>query len=542
MNPTHSILLVDDESNVLCSIIRNLRGKPYLFRTARCGEEALHILKTQTIDLVVSDERMPGMQGSELVTWIANQMPEVVRIILTGQASLSAAIKAMNYGRVYRYLTKPIKTVELALTISQALEERDQARSQRNHLAEERTQFAAIKAENLRLLSEQNSLQEKCHSDQRFNREKITFLAAMTHELRSPLTAMLGSAELLAAANSTIAQDKLVNVIQRSGQHLLQLVNNSLDHAKLTAGKMELEWIPFRVADVVEEAYTQVVIAAQQKGLELAAVIAENVPTTIVADPTRLRQALINLLGNAVKFTSQGRVDLQVACLGGNPVQLEFAVRDTGPGMNKDEVERLFAPFVQANESTTRKFGGSGLGLHLSREIAHMMGGDLLVESFPDVGSVFRLSISPRPYQPTDTPEHLSPTERTSLNGKRVLLADDSLDNQRILNAMLFMAGVDVTVVDDGQQACEVYLNQPHDAPFDAILLDLDMPRCNGVEATERLREFGCRVPILALTASEPADVIDDCQAAGVDRILTKPISRERLLTALSLCVENVIS
>ena len=540
MTFTHTILLVDDEPNVLCSILRNLRGKPYQFWTARNGDEALHILKTQTIDLVVSDERMPGMQGNELVTWIANHLPDVVRIILSGQASLPAALKAINYGRVYRFLTKPIKTVELALTISRALEERDELRSQLHLVEESREQQTVNVAERERLRGAADVLEERERNSQREAKERVAFLAAMTHELRSPLTALLGSADLLPTANNPDEQGKLVRVIQRSGQHLLNLVNTTLDHAKIAAGKMEIEWIPCSVAEIVDEAYSLFASAAQQKGIELAAVIAEDVPPTIVADPTRLRQALINLLANAVKFTTHGRVDLQVTRSASDPAQVEFSVRDTGPGMTDEEMQRLFTPFVQANQQTTRKYGGTGLGLSVSREIAKLLGGELEVESVSGVGSVFRLRIAPRPLTaPLELPSDNMPAENVLL-GRRILLAEDSIDTQRFLNAMLCLKGAEITLVENGQQAVDAALAQADSAPFDVILMDLDMPLLSGIEATERLRELGYRHPIVALTASDTGDVLEACHAVGFDQIINKLVGKDRLIAAISHFTANL--
>lgn len=390
-------------------------------------------------------------------------------------------------------------------------------------------------------------------------RAKSEFLANMSHEIRTPMTAILGYADVLAEHLTGPEQLDAVNIIRRNGDHLLSLINQILDLSKVESGKLQIEHVPCSPIELITEVISLMQVRAHEKKLSLLLHFAEPVPETILTDPTRLRQILVNLVGNAIKFTRQGEVRV-VARLDArehdNPRFL-YEVIDTGIGMTPDQTSQLFQPFYQLDSSTSRQFGGTGLGLAISKRLAHTLGGDITVESELGKGSVFRVSIDPGPLDhlrmitPATQagPENCSPRKsekepaRIDLSNIRVLLAEDGPDNQRLICFVLRKAGAHVTTVSDGLQAVERILGAPHTdaspgrsplAPFHVVLMDMQMPVLDGYQATRRLRAAGYTRPIIALTAHAMAEDRQKCLDAGCDDYATKPIDRTRLLDLIA--------
>lgn len=375
------------------------------------------------------------------------------------------------------------------------------------------------------------------------NHAKSEFLANMSHEIRTPMTAILGFNDVLGHTIERPEEIDAVQTIRRNGEYLLELINDILDLSKIEAGRLTLEQIDVLPVKLVADVITLMRVRAQAKGLQLQVHYATPVPETIQTDPTRLRQILINLIGNAIKFTDHGavRFEIRLRQEADQPQRLQFDVIDTGIGMTEEQIGRLFRPFTQADSSTTRKYGGTGLGLSICHRLVQMLGGALTVTSQPGAGTTFTVTITTGPVaaghllKPNDdsgtvvAPVEL-PTPQLA-GSARVLLAEDGPDNQRLIKYMLNKAGIDVVCVDNGEQACELALSSAAlGTPFDLVLMDMQMPILDGYSATRRLREFGYGQPVVALTAHAMSGDREKCLAAGCNDYTVKPINRENLL------------
>ncbi|HLK10184.1 MAG TPA: ATP-binding protein [Candidatus Binatia bacterium] len=379
-------------------------------------------------------------------------------------------------------------------------------------------------------------------------RAKSAFLANMSHEIRTPMTAILGYAELLSDPEAS-AHDReaYVETIRLNGEHLLRLVNDILDLSRIEAGRLPVERVDCSPAQLVAEVVSSMRVRADSKKLRLQLGYAGPIPERIQADPTRLRQILMNLVGNAIKFTEQGGVQVTVSlapAADGMRATLCFAVADTGIGITPEQRERLFVPFGQADPSTTRRFGGSGLGLVISKRLANMLGGDIAVESTPGAGSTFTLGIDVgslegvRLVRPVERAVR-APARRAAWGeeaplGGRILLAEDAPDNRRLLALYLKRAGAMVETAENGLAVCELALGAAAaGVPFDVILMDMQMPELDGYDATARLRQAGYRGTIIALTAHAMDGDRTRCLAAGCDDYVAKPVDRLTLIEAI---------
>ena len=376
------------------------------------------------------------------------------------------------------------------------------------------------------------------------NREKSYFLANMSHEIRTPLAAILGFTEALRDRGLTEEdREHYLQILARNGVTLTKLIDDILDLSKVEAGYLEIESTRVCVGELIEEVTGLLKVIAKAKGIELRVRNEGRIPDSIQADPIRLRQILINVVGNGIKFTKTGSVSVVVTCETpeqGVP-QLTFRVRDTGFGITPDQATRLFLPFTQADSSTTRIYGGTGLGLALSRRLARAMGGDLtLEESAVGQGSCFLIRIPAAavgPPQPEATPvaDHFPPPAARrdrparSLNGLHVLLAEDSPDNQELMIRMLQKKGASADVADNGLDAVGKALQ----ADYDLVLMDMQMPKLDGYEATRKLRAAGYTRPIIALTANAMRHDREKCLGAGCTDYLSKPIDPVKLYRLL---------
>lgn len=368
---------------------------------------------------------------------------------------------------------------------------------------------------------------------ERASRAKSEFVSRMSHELRTPLNAIIGFADLLAAEPLSPSHQNYVKLINDSGKHLTELINAVLDHAKIEAGGLTLEAIPFDFHGAIDAVKTIVSDRATAKGLAFTASISAELPRFVVGDPTRLRQVLINLLVNAVKFTERGSVELRIAPEAG---RIHFSVRDTGIGMDPVALARLFKPFSQADDSVTRKYGGTGLGLTISKELIEAMGGSIEVESAPGVGTVFWFWL---PLQAADAvePGSVQDEGRAGSAGKladlvpgKVLIVDDNRVNLQLASAMLDRLGLAHELADNGATA----LCRLAEADFALVLMDMEMPEMDGITATQRLRaretEAGApRLPVIAMTANALQEDRERCFAAGMDGYIAKPVSLSAL-------------
>ncbi len=366
---------------------------------------------------------------------------------------------------------------------------------------------------------------------ERASRAKSEFVSRMSHELRTPLNAIIGFADLLEAEPLSPSHKSYVNLINSSGRHLMELINAVLDHAKIEAGSLTLEEIAFDFPATIEAVKDIIAERATSKGLDFVASISPDLPKFVRGDPTRLRQVLINLLVNAVKFTEQGSVELRVAPEEG---RIFFSVRDSGIGMDEESLARLFQAFSQGDDSITRRYGGTGLGLIISKELIQAMGGAIEVESAPGVGTCFwfwlPLQVAPAPEQSAGGSARAGVPAIASRVAGRVLLVDDNRVNQQLAAAMLDRLGLAHDMADNGAEA----LRRLNDTPYALVLMDMEMPEMDGITATRHIRERedrdgAPRLPIVAMTANALREDRDRCLAAGMDGYIAKPISRKAL-------------
>ncbi|MDR7333298.1 ATP-binding protein [Roseateles asaccharophilus] len=365
---------------------------------------------------------------------------------------------------------------------------------------------------------------------------KSAFLANISHEIRTPMNAIVGLTRLLSMSPHDERQADRIAKIDGAASHLMLLIGDVLDLSKIESGHMTLEQLPLALPELLEQSLGMFSPQVQAKGLALK-LDAGGLPDGLLGDPTRLRQALLNLVGNAVKFTDHGEVGLRVSVLAQDTdaVTLRFEVSDTGPGVDPETAARLFSAFEQGEASTARRHGGTGLGLAITRRIAEMMGGEVGVDSQPGQGARFwftaRLRRDPCARLPQSPCTGLSAAERLRLrcHGRRVLLVEDNPVNQEIALAVLAQGALQVTVAGDGASA----LHEAANDGFDAVLMDLHLPDMAGTEITRRLRAAGITAPVLALTASATPAERAQCAQLGMAAFLTKPLQPEALHQAL---------
>ncbi|MFM1873350.1 MAG: hypothetical protein RL398_2772 [Planctomycetota bacterium] len=386
-----------------------------------------------------------------------------------------------------------------------------------------------------RLTATMRQAQASADAAQTASAAKSQFLANMSHELRTPLAAILGYAEL--GSDEAVPAGQLrrhAATIHRNAQHLLGLVNEVLDMAKIESGTVELLPVDFDPLQVCREALELVQGRADSKGLRLVAKF-DSLPGCLRADSRRIKQILINLLGNAIKFTESGYVQLCVG-VAGSPARLTFEVTDTGPGIEPSVAVRLFEPFAQADASAARRNEGTGLGLAISRRLARRMGGDLVLRSMPGAGSTFTLTIPAEAPSESVLAQPATSTPHARLQG-RILLVEDGADNRRLLTHILHKVGLEVVTANDGLRGVAMCCIDENPAaplleppPFDLVLMDMQMPVMDGVTATKKLRDKGMRTPIVALTAHAMQEAKAACLEAGCDAWETKPIAGRKLI------------
>ncbi len=374
---------------------------------------------------------------------------------------------------------------------------------------------------------------------------KSEFLANMSHEIRTPMTAILGFSEILMAHATTRDQLDAATTVRQNGEYLIAIINDILDLSKIEAGKLDIEHLQCSPLRILSEVVSLMRVRADAKKLPIEIECIGPIPQTIHSDPVRLRQILINLIGNAIKFTEMGKIRLVAQRLdrGDNGPQMQFEIIDAGIGMTTEQIAELFKPFSQVDASATRRHSGTGLGLAISKRLAAKLGGDITVKSFLGEGSTFTVTVDTGPLDgvamfsnKTEAElaidrEEQPITSSVRLTG-RVLLAEDGPDNQRLIAFLLKRAGADVIVADNGQIAHDLAL-AARDAgnPFDVILMDMQMPNVDGYEATRRLRQAGYAGPIIALTAHAMSRDREKCLAAGCNDYVTKPIDQNKLLS-----------
>jgi len=378
------------------------------------------------------------------------------------------------------------------------------------------------------------------------NASKSAFLATMSHEIRTPLTAIIGYSEsMLENRLSRQEQSEHLQTIIRSGKHLSSIINDILDLSKIEADKMEIEVLPLNPFELLQDVHSLIDMQAQAKGLAFDIEYNLPLPAKLYSDPIRLKQILINLASNAVKFTHEGYVNIVVKH---DPLtkKIHFRVIDSGIGLTDAQKDKLFKPFSQADSSTTREYGGTGLGLHLSRQLAEKLGGTISLESSPGAGSCFDLCIAtgdltgvplldkvPQPRQ-TAAPTNRAICHR--LTG-RILLAEDNTDNQRLISTLIRQIGAEVDIANNGSEA----IRMAQASTYDLVLMDMQMPVISGVDAITELRRQQYTGPIVALTANAMQEDVRRCMAAGCNEHFAKPIDRQKFRELLDKYLQPIL-
>lgn len=373
---------------------------------------------------------------------------------------------------------------------------------------------------------------------------KSAFLANVSHEIRTPLGAVLGFSELtLTNGVSLEERKKIYEIIKRNGQQLLNVINDILDLSKIEVGKFEMQKTVVLVSDFLEDIKTTMELEAEMKDLQLMLELEPNIPQKIFTDPLRLRQILLNIVGNAIKFTDKGSVEIKVRTIidSNGLTKLAFLVKDTGIGIPADKVKELFVPFAQLDTSSTRRFGGTGLGLALSERLAVALGGAIVLnKSTLGQGSEFLITIDPgdavqiakceRKLKEKSALQLENIISRKNLNDKKILLVEDNPDNQALFSYYIRSIGANLDLANNGVEA----IQKIHDGQYDAVLMDLQMPELDGYEATKILRNEGYKKPIIALSAHAMKEVKERCLASGFDGYISKPVEKNELIRAVA--------
>ncbi len=404
---------------------------------------------------------------------------------------------------------------------------------------------AKVNERTAELVSAKKGAEQMAEEAKEANASKSLFLANMSHEIRTPMNAIIGFSEVLTEEDLTDEQLSYVNIVRDSADNLLNLINDILDFSKIDAGRLEVEKIECSLSEMLVFIDSTMEPHANSKSLDFKIVETEGIPEKICTDPTRLKQCLVNLTNNAIKFTEQGHVYLNISLENRDDQSyIHFDIEDTGIGIPKDEQGHIFDSFVQADESHTRKYGGTGLGLSITKQLAGLLGGKLALTSEEGKGSVFSLVV-PAGLDVTKQPSldtnvvHKHPAkakmEQPEFSGN-VLVAEDDPNNQMLIKLLLKQFGLNVTIAGDGKEA----LQKAASEQFDLIFMDIQMPVMNGYEATRMLRRDGKTTPIIALTAHAMAGDWEKCLEAGCDDYMTKPIDQDKLTHILYKYVGQV--
>lgn len=509
-NSAHTVLLVDDNRVNQIPLATVLEKADYKVILGGSAEEAMKLLHTLTPDIILLDVMMRGMNGFSFCRKLKKnpKYQDIPVIFLTSLSNQQDIVKGFDAGG-QDYIIQPCNQQELLARVKTHIHLHDTL------LENKRLSRLALDA----------------------SKSKSEFLASMSHEIRTPLNSIIGMAEVLADTALSEEQHEYVRIFRAAGESLLGIINDILDLSKIEAGQTELESIDFDLPSLLESVTAIVSFRAEEQETTIESHINSNVPFYLNGDPTRLRQILLNLVGNAVKFTSKGEVEISVS-LDESSNKLQFAIRDTGIGIPTDKQQVIFDSFTQADSLTTRKYGGTGLGLTICQKLLHIMKGDIWLTSQPGKGSTFFFSIpfsqavSPRPISPENT---LEPARCELLHAARILLVDDNQDNCNLIRLYLRNTPFVLTTASNGHQALKSFCS----APCDLILMDIEMPVMDGYEATERIRTWEKSqkrppVPIIALTAHAFIRFKKRCLDAGCSDFLTKPIKKSKLIETIA--------
>lgn len=532
---TRHVLVIDDSPEDRESIVVALRGDSTIRHTivqATNGTAGLEALRdpAQSFDLVVLDYRLPDMNAEQFLRklGVPDEVPNVPIVLLTGSMTPESVSDIVTRG-VQDFFSKSAVTADMLPRIA------------RNAIHRHKLMRDLV-------LSERRAEEARVQAEQA-NRAKSQFLTTISHELRTPLTAILGFTELLQRdLGDSLEEERreMLEMVVQSGKHLADLLNDLIDIAKVEAGTLHFEPQTHNVRKLVGSVCDLMSLRAGEKHLRLHSKVEEAVPNRVLIDPIRIRQILVNLLGNAVKYTSEGLIDIDVSYSSQKEV-LCFRVKDTGCGISDDLRSKLFEPFVQGQQREGEQLTGAGLGLAISHQLAEMMGGSLSVEQTSPQGTTFALVIPAEDCTAratndvSTTPLWAREEEPTlDLSSKLVLLAEDTRANQVLLTKLLNELGATVDLATNGQDALDRVEESAAGDPYDLVLMDIQMPVMDGLEATRRLRAHGFMGPIVAITAAALKGDADRCRTAGCDEVVTKPIDIANLHRRLASAMAGI--
>ncbi len=509
------ILVVDDVESNLNMITDILSTVPeYKIVSATSGRAAISRAKANYFDLIILDIIMPDINGLEVCQKLKKYpvTREIPIIFLTADTKDPKNIQKAFQAGGSDYIPKPFSREELLGRVKMQID---------------------LKRNKEELVKAKNAAEMAAHA-------KAVFLANMSHEIRTPMNGIIGMAELLKRTPLNAEQKEYIDIISASGENLLTVINDILDFSKIEAGKIVLESIPFSVRDEIRNVISILNFQAKKKGVNLITEIDEDVPEFVKADPVRLKQVIINLVNNAIKFTETGSVTVEVSCQEVNNKKriFLFKVIDTGIGISEEGVQRLFKSFSQVDISVTRKYGGTGLGLAISKNLVELMNGEIGVESEEGVGSTFWFTASLDIMTEEEVNQlqlkkdgEQNRDDRSEIRSSNILLAEDNLINQKVAMAHLKKFGHKVTIANNGIEAVDYFSK----FRYDLILMDIQMPEMDGLVATKLIREFEKenhqpeRTPIVAMTANVMAEDIKKYMDQGMDDFIGKPFKAEEL-------------